>query len=104
MSDVVPLPRLMRPDEFEKEVRDRAAFSHMVGFTTHALERATERGITTRQILNVLRKGSLADGPTLSLEHGDVEGVMEYFGTGRRLRVVCALRDENLEITVVTAF
>lgn len=98
------MPRPMRPEEFESEVRSRAAFSHMVGFSDHALARAEQRGITTRQILNTLRKGSVQKGPEYSASKGNHEGTMEYFGAGRRLRVVCALDGEKLTITVITAF
>lgn len=94
----------MRPDEFEQEVRARAAFSHMVGYTEHALGKAMERGITTRQILNTLRKGTILKGPTYDAAEKNYVGTMEYFGTGRRVRVVCALDDHKLTITVITAF
>ena len=104
MKNVVSLHRKMRPDEFEAEVRSRAAFSHMVGFSDHAKDRAQERGVTIRQILNVLRKGSICKGPTYSAKHGNYEGTMEYYGTGRRLRVACALDDGKLTITVITAY
>lgn len=94
----------MRQDEFESEVRSRSKFSHMVGFTDHARDRAKERDISLRQMLNALRKGQVCASPTYDAAHGTWAGTMEYHGTGRRVRVTCAIDDGDLTVTVVTTF
>lgn len=54
--NVIPLAGAFRPGMFEAELRRRAAreFSHMVQFTTHAVERMKERGITRTMVLRIL--------------------------------------------------
>lgn len=94
----------MRPDQFEAEVRRRSRPSHMVVWSVHAKENMEKRGITTRQVINVLRKGSLAEGPTWSDRHGDWEGKMQYHGTGREITVVFAMAERVETVEVVTAY
>ena len=61
MAQIIPIGQIMRPDTFEVSVHDRAQFSHMVIFTDHIRERMQERDVSTRQVLNVLRKGSICE-------------------------------------------
>lgn len=94
----------MLPPAFLKEVRNRAAFSHMVIFSDHGVERATTRQITTREVLNVLLKGRIEDGPTWNAEYDNFEGLLRHYVAGRDLCVAVALLNGSLMVKVITAY
>jgi len=94
----------MSPDRFQAEVRDRARFTHMVVLTEHVRNRMAERELSQRQVLNTLRSGTLEKGPSRNDRHATWEGVMTYFGTGRRISVVCALRDREAVVIAVSVY
>lgn len=95
----------MTPQAFEQAVRDRAAFSHMVGFTGHALERMQERGITRTMVLRVLRRGTV-DGPRMKQDRASGNWTAPIVGVtaGMEIKVVCAIEDGDLFVTVITAY
>lgn len=104
MRRLIPFPSPMSPERFEAEVRDRARFSHMVALTDHVRNKMAERELTLRQVLNTLRKGTLEKGPDRNDRHATWEGVMTHYGTGRRISVVCALRDREAVVFAVTVY
>lgn len=104
MSNLIPFRKPMRPHEFEAEVKDRAKVSHMIFQTDHLKEKMIERGITSRQVLNVLRKGSVSKGPDWNEATASNEGHMTYHGTGREITVRCAIRNSDLFIFGITTY
>lgn len=95
---------LMNADRFQREVRDRARFSHAVLITDHVLVERADRNITRRMIIRALQKGTLKTAPAWSADHGNWTGAIQYIGTGIDLTVVCALKEGVLTVTVVTAY
>lgn len=95
----------MTPQAFERAVRDRAKFSHMVGFTAHATEMMTERGITRTMVLNILRRGSV-DGARMKKDddNGNWTAPMVGIAAGMEIKVVCAMHGNDLFVTVITAY
>jgi len=104
MSKLILFRHPMNSGVFEAMVNDRAKMSHMVIQTDHLRVRMIERGISLRQVLNVLRKGTLADGPHWNAAHASYEGTMKYHGTGREITVLCGIRESNLLVFAVTTY
>jgi hypothetical protein len=94
----------MLPPAFIKEVRDRAKFSHMVVFSDHASQRQGSRVISTREILTVLRKGRIEEGPEWDAKHGTFAGTIRHYVAGRDLTVAVALLNGRLMVRVITAY
>ncbi len=104
MPKPIQLVKPMSAQDFVDQVRDRARFSHMVRQTEHLKQRMAERDITIRQVLTVLRKGTLAEGPTINREYGTYEGKMKRHATGREITVVCAIQGESLTVIAMTVY
>lgn len=102
---VIHLNPGMTPQAFQQAVRDRAAFSHMVGFTDHALERMQARSITRTMVLRVLRRGSI-DGPRMKQDRASGNWTAPIVGVtaGIEIKVVVAIEDGTLFVTVITAY
>ena len=66
----------------------------------HIQRRLVVRGITMRQILDVLRQGRATSGPTMD-EYGDWRIKLKRRVAGRRVQVVVAVKEDHL--VVVTA-
>lgn len=95
---------LMNADTFQREVRDRAKFTHAVRITDHVLLDNAHRNITRMMIIRALRKGTLKKAPEWDAAHGNWTGAIQHIGTGIDLTVVCALKEGVLTVTVVTAY
>jgi len=104
MSNVIPFRKPMRAEEFQAEVRNRAVFSHMVIKTDHLDEQMALRGITFRQVLNVMRKGTAVYAPNFNQRHSSYEGKMKYHGSGRAITVLCGLQQSNLYVFGITVY
>ena len=104
MGKVVPLPKVKRADVFSSEINDRARFSSMVILTDHIIEQMAERGISSRQVVTVLRKGQAPSDAPYSERHGTYEGKIIYAGGGREITVVCALTDRTLHVYGITVY
>lgn len=104
MAKIVQFQHPMRADIFEKNVKYRAKVSHMVFLPNHVKDQMLERKITIRQVLNTLRKGSLSGQPKRNEAQASYEGVMTYHGTGRKITVVCAIRQSELTIVAITVY
>ena len=105
VKKVVSLNPGMTPRSFEKSVRDRAAFPHMIGFTNHAVDRMQERGITRTMVLRILRRGTV-DGPRIKRDRTNDNWTAPIMGiaAGMEIRVVCAIGDESPFLTIITAY
>lgn len=97
-------PNPMNATQFERTVKDRAAFSHEVVVTDHARERMLERDISQRQLLNVLRKGAAISSPKWDPSKASYVATMSYVSAGAHLEAVCAIRDNSVQVFVITAF
>ncbi|ETX10407.1 hypothetical protein OCH239_22250 [Roseivivax halodurans JCM 10272] len=95
----------MTPAQFEAEVHDRARFPNMVRFTDHVIERMVERGITRPMVLRALRRGTV-DGPKLKWDAtpGNWIAPMVAITAGTEVCAICAIREGDLIVTVVTAY
>ena len=67
----------------------------------HLRDRMSERGVSMRQVLEVLRKGIGVDGPTLD-EYGDFRIKLRRKVAGRRIQVVVAVKETHfVAVTVI---
>ena len=94
----------MTAQVWEAQVRDRAAFLHMIGITDHCIRRMNERGITRRHIQRVLQNGTIAKGPEWDGEHASWVGSMRGVAAGMELVAVCAIEGGVMTVTVVTTY
>lgn len=98
--------RPMTPQEFEIELRRRAApgFSHMVIFRDHASEQMAARGITRMMVMRVLQRGSV-DGRKLRWDEGHANWTAPVVGIAAGVEVVavCALTKAGQTVVVITA-
>jgi hypothetical protein len=59
-----------------------------------------ERGVTMRQVFDVLRAGDGVNGPTLD-QYGDWRIKLARYTAGRRVQVVVAIKKDYLEVITV---
>jgi Domain of unknown function (DUF4258) len=86
---------------FESRVHELAKVSANIHFShPHFQARLTERKVTMRQVLEVLRKGCVIDGPTVD-KWGDMRVKLQRKVAGRRVQIVVAVKEKYLD--VVTA-
>ena len=83
-------------------IRSIAADSARVYFTNHARARMRLRHVTQEIVIEVLQHGKLAGIPEPNAVRGSLECWMERYCTGRQIRVVAAISDENPDLVVVT--
>ena len=104
-SKVIPFPTGMR--WVVERVHAIAEHSDRIEWTDHARERMGERDITSRQVLETLRRGRRVRLP--QREDDEWKIVLEKHHAGRRIRVVArmivpTMEDEKDELTVVTVW
>ena len=88
-------------DELVQKVRALAKETTNLRFDhIHFQERLAKRGITMRQVLEVLRHGTGTSGPTKD-DYGDWRIKSRRRVAGRRVQVVVAVKEDHL--VVVTA-
>jgi hypothetical protein len=88
-------------EAFESRVHELARVSANIRFAhPHFQARISERQITMRQVLEVLRKGCVIDGPTAD-KWGDTRVKLQRKVAGRRVQIVVAVKENHLD--VVTA-
>lgn len=98
-------PLQMTRERALKMIRAAAADSAQVFVTDHANQQMRKRRISLTQVLEVLRVGSITEGPAPSVK-GNWECVVERFVAGDAIAVVAAIElDERRQpIIVVTAY
>jgi hypothetical protein len=83
-----------------RRIRHLAGDSANVVFTNHAKQRMRQRDVTPLEVLEVLRKGAITEGPA-----PDVKGcwrcTMERFAAGEDLAVAVAICDMTLVVITV---
>ncbi|MBI4385069.1 MAG: DUF4258 domain-containing protein [Nitrospinae bacterium] len=63
-----------------------------------------KRGITTRQVITVLRSGELMQDPFLDLNHGTWKCDVHGFSAGVNMQVVIAIEPNETNIQVITVY
>ena len=105
MSEVLNFPHPKMPpeslDELVRRTKKLAINSENVFWDNpHVRLRAKERGVTSRQMFDVLRNGKGIDGPILD-KYGDWRIRMKRFSAGRTVQVVVVVKKEYLEVVTV---
>jgi hypothetical protein len=66
----------------------------------HVQQRITQRGVTMRQVLEVLRAGACVSGPTLD-PYNDWRIKLRKVVAGRRVQVVVAVKESRFFVVTV---
>lgn len=86
---------------YESRVRSLALDSSNLRFDyPHFQTRLAERNVTMRQVLEVLRKGCVIDGPVTD-KWGDTRVKLRRKVAGRRVQVVVAVKESHLDLVTV---
>lgn len=100
-DNVVPLRGIPTASEMETLVHELSADTKNILFDSpHFQQRLRQRGLSIRQVLEVLRKGCVVSGPTQD-QYGDWRVKLKRLVAGRRVQVVVAIKTD--EVVVVTA-
>lgn len=102
MAKLVPFkPAGPTRDELHRKLRELAADTGRIDLVQpHFRDRLRQRGITIRQVLDVLREGEAAGGPKLD-DYGDWRIKVERLSAGRKVRVwVVVQADRAVVVTV----
>lgn len=102
MSKVVPFPKKAKPDPTEEELKTKVwglskDSENVVFDKPHFQQRLAERGITMRQVLEVLRHGEVIHGPTKD-KFKDWRIKLCRKVAGRRIKVVVAVKDDHIVV------
>ena len=88
-------------EQLVERVRELAADTHNIRMDPpHCRSRMAERGVTMRQLLEVLRRGNGVDGPTLD-EYGAHRIKLKRRVAGRRVQVVVAVKQTHVDVVTV---
>lgn len=98
-AKVVPFE--MKPQAFLDRVRKLSASSANVVFSSHARARMRKRSITSDQVLEVLRRGSIAPGENPAPDiYGNWKATLRKNVAGEEVNVAAALDKGVVVITV----
>ena len=102
-ENVIPL-KLTAPAA-EMLIRDIAKDSAKVKLTSHARKRMRERRVSMTQVLDVLRRGKVCEGPGRNV-HGDWEVAIRWRYAGDTIKLAVAIDtvengDQVIVITVI---
>ena len=103
MSQIAKLP--LRQSDLVRLIKAAAADSANVYFSRHASERFEERDISTIDVLECLRNGTVTEGPAQS-SRGNWQFTVSRFCAGQSITVAGALEldDDGNHIIVITAY
>lgn len=90
--------------QIAQHIRTIAKDSSCVFFTKHVKVRMNQRKITTAEILDCIRNGTISRALEQSQDGQSLECRMERLVAGRNVAVVVALCDEEPDIVLVTVF
>jgi hypothetical protein len=106
-ATVIPFPRPTQTaeppdtDQLVTKIRDLAKDSENLHMDhPHFRQRLAQRKITMRQVLDVLRNGCGSGQPILD-EWGDWRVKMRRKSAGRRVQVVVAVKERQLDLITV---
>lgn len=101
------LPRRLDEAKLREMVEELLSQGGRLVYALHMLERMEERDITTAQVIQVLRRGQLLEGPTWSSDHESWKFKMQADTAGETVTVVASLCVKPLDgqvVFVITAF
>ncbi len=90
--------------QLARHIRAVARDSAAVLFTQHVSVQMRKRKVSSAEVLECLRLGSLRRVPEPNLGKGSLECRMERYVVGRELAVIVALCEEDPDLVVVTVF
>lgn len=97
-----PLPKKPSAEQLRVRLTAIAADTARLQFDNpHLQQRMAERNINMRQVIEVIRKGTVTSGPTLD-QYGDWRIKLRRLVAGRRVQVVVAIGQGDTA-AVVTA-
>lgn len=108
MAKVVPLRTYaLQPDKLsshdaKRVVQKMAKDSSKVFVVPHAKKRQEKHGISRRQIMNCLQKGTVTEGPFVNI-HGNWQVNMTRVAAGEEITCTVAIEWER-QLVVVTVF
>lgn len=86
----------------EKAIREIAADDEKVIFSTHALERMTQRGINPKDVADILLKGNVTTDPVKGKRGGWECNVTKNVRANRDATAVTAIYDAKNYIIIIT--
>lgn len=90
--------------QLERHIRSTSAETKHVVITTHAKKQMVHRKISSLQVFECLRLGTIRREPEPSLKHGSLECRMERYIAGKNCCVIVGLHDDCPGIICVTVF
>lgn len=90
--------------QLARHIRTLAQDSGAVLFTQHVRVQMRRRKVSSAEVLECLRLGTLRRVPEPNPGKGSLECRMERYVAGRELAVIVALCDEAPDLVVVTVF
>jgi hypothetical protein len=86
-------------------IRKAAQDTSRIGWSEHARKRMRKRRITTKQVLDVLDKGKIIEGPARGTT-GDWECTLERFTAGDNIIVVVAIEMDSAgqPVVIITTY
>ena len=90
--------------QLARHIRTLAQDSGAVLFTQHVRVQMCRRKVSSAEVLECLRLGTLRRVPEPNPGKGSLECRMERYVAGRELAVIVALCDEDPDLVVVTVF
>jgi hypothetical protein len=85
------LPRQLDEKSLKELIKELLAQGGRVNALQHAYDRMEEREISMRQVLHVLGRGGLVDGPTWCSDHANWKFSMRADTAGQLVQVVAAI-------------
>ncbi len=105
LADHQQLPKAMTADDVTKLVKELLAEGGRLEVSTHAYRRMEERDISMRQIMHVLQRGDVTDGP-FQTEHRNWKFTMQADTSGQLVSVAAAFEKGLMGhiVLVITVF
>lgn len=101
------LPRVLSDDDALERVRELVAEGGRIVWSDHAHDRMEERDITTTQVLNVLKRGTVVESARWDVNYQNWKLGVQDISAGELLTVQVALDVERLMgnvVLVITAY
>jgi hypothetical protein len=100
-----PIPFKLNDTNLQRMIREAAADTARVFFTSHAKKRMRERKITSTQVYECLRKGVISDHARVNIK-GSYQCTMTWRHAGDEVSVAAALErdDAGNWVAIVTVF
>lgn len=90
--------------QLARHIRAAAKNTQSVIFTDHANVQMSKRKVSSLEVYECLRTGTIRRQPEPNEMKGSLECRMQRYVAGRELAVIVALCDEDPDILVVTVF